>query len=92
MMSGLLSAGAVVAATNKFRSEVYMRGHSEQYRKCHPRTALNDSFLQYRGKEESNRHFTCTYTGCLSAICKSKLAINGLFLVVFLLFWGYFDF
>ena len=61
MMSGLLSAGAVVAATNKFRSEVYMRGHGEQYRKCHPRTALNDSFLQYRGKEESNRHFTCTY-------------------------------
>ena len=45
MLSGLHSAGAVVAATNKFRSEVYMRGHGEQYRRCQPRTALSDSFL-----------------------------------------------
>ena len=75
MLSGLHSAGAVVAATNKFRSEVYMRGHSEQYRRCQHRTALSDSFLQYRGKEESNRYFTCTYIHGTCTYCNSKLLI-----------------
>ena len=41
----------------------------------------------YITKKFVNRY----YTGCLPAICKSKSAINGLFLGVFLLFWGYFD-
>ena len=60
MMSGLLSAGAVVAATNKFRSEVYMRGHSEQYRRCQPRTAPSDSFL-YSTEAKINQNVLYLY-------------------------------